>query len=110
MLKFSKVEQGLLHLTDCQVDAAKADAGTLMIMKTMKHVQLSTLPPTCHHNQECVLYGVVSAGMRDQLVQRLAGLCDPDNKAFSEHEMVFTLSAFRLSYYLYKICCSRSCK
>ncbi|KAI6228325.1 Mediator of RNA polymerase II transcription subunit 18 [Aphelenchoides besseyi] len=46
---------------------------------------------TSRKNQECLLYGVVPNTHRNQLIQRLAGLCDPDRKSFSEHEMVFTL-------------------
>ncbi|KAI6242602.1 Mediator of RNA polymerase II transcription subunit 18 [Aphelenchoides fujianensis] len=65
---------------------------------------------TSHRNQECILqvalpanysslaafsYGVVSEALKPQLVQRLAGLCDPDTKSFNEHEMVFMLQVDR---------------
>lgn len=70
----------------------------------MSHSLHPNLPgPTNYRNQECVLYGVVNENSKNLLIQRLTGLCDPGKKAFSEHEMVFTLSKYKLLYTFYFI-------
>jgi len=60
-------------------------------MQTARPLHTGIPGPTNYRNQECVLYGVVNEESKNLLIQRLTGLCDPGTKAFSEHEMVFTL-------------------
>ena len=55
---------------------------------------LSTTPATTsrYQNTELILYGSIKAAEKDQLLQRLKGLCDPGVISFQEHNMCFKLS------------------
>uniref|UniRef100_A0A914IGW7 Mediator of RNA polymerase II transcription subunit 18 n=1 Tax=Globodera rostochiensis TaxID=31243 RepID=A0A914IGW7_GLORO len=49
-------------------------------------------PTSQYQSTECVLFGSIFSDHKDQLMQRLKGLCDPDGPtSFFEHNMVFKL-------------------
>ncbi|KAL3088727.1 hypothetical protein niasHS_008946 [Heterodera schachtii] len=49
-------------------------------------------PVSQYQSTECVLFGSILNDQKDQLIQRLKGLCDPDGPTpFFEHNMVFKL-------------------
>ncbi|CAD6195506.1 unnamed protein product [Caenorhabditis auriculariae] len=51
----------------------------------------ASIPSTTYQTQECILYGSVFSEFLPDLERRLAGLCDPGNEEYNEHEMSFSL-------------------
>lgn len=59
------------------------------------HTQSRHPIKTQYLSTECVLFGSIFNKQKDQLIQRLKGLCDPDGAIpFFEHNMSFKLSAW----------------
>lgn len=45
-----------------------------------------------YQSTECILYGSILSSQKENLLQRLRGLCDPGIASFQEHNMCFRLS------------------
>lgn len=54
----------------------------------------------CH--TECILYGTVFESYKENLRQRLHGLCDPEEVTFKEHNMIFKLSKVFINIHIEK--------
>lgn len=65
--------------------------------------QHQSTQPSCssrYQSTECVLYGSILSSQKDNLLQRLRGLCDPSIVNFQEHNMCFKLSTLFIIYLL----------
>uniref|UniRef100_A0A183CE30 ADP,ATP carrier protein n=1 Tax=Globodera pallida TaxID=36090 RepID=A0A183CE30_GLOPA len=62
------------------------------VLSAGKDLSSARRPTSQYQSTECVLFGSIFSDNKDQLMQRLKGLCDPDGPtSFFEHNMVFKL-------------------